>query len=627
MNLPSLVGAMSLRAKLATLNAAVAAALLLLAMLAWQSSSDQDVAQARQVRLAEALHLNKQADMVHDALRSDVLASLLIGQVPQLAQEDVLRHVADDAQELEDALDRLSTFTELPAELIEQVRRNRSAARAYGQSALELARQALDRREAALAALPAFDGQFRHLVGELEQQGAQIGEALREAQLMAAREATRARRSLVWTCVITIGVASAIVALMTLAIRRRLGELCSVAQAIADGDLTRRASTGRSDELGALGAAVDRMAGSLNTMIDDMRREARLAAFGQRLSDALDMADREHQVCTVAARAMGEVSAAHPMELLISDSSRAQMERVAEHPGAGSPGCGVRSPYDCVAVRRGTAVTFDSSADLHACEHLRGRACGTASAVCVPVTFMGRALGVLHAAGTPERPLSPAQAQQITVMGGQLGMRIGTVRAFERTQIQAATDTLTGLPNRRTLEQRLRALVASGQPHAVVMCDLDHFKLLNDRYGHATGDAALRVFSEVLRDTLGDGDLAGRWGGEEFTLLLAQADALAAQRTVDAIRHQLAAALRGGRVPLYTASFGIADASMSSRPEELVQLADMALYQAKAAGRDCARIADPATLAMLGKDARRRDDPTGDTGIDTSIDTVTAEAW
>ena len=619
MNLTSIVGAMSLRAKLATLNAAVVAALVLLAMLAWRSSSDQDEAQARQVRLAEALHLNKQADMIHDALRSDVLASLLVGQVPQMTHEEVLRHVVEDAQALEDALDRLSTYAELPADLVERVRRNRSAARSYGQTALDLARHARDRRDSALSALPAFDEQFHHLLAELEQQSAAIGVALREAQALAAGEATRARQSLVWTCVLTIAVASAIVALVTLAIRRRLGELCSVAQAIADGDLTRRASTGRSDELGALGAAVDRMAGSLNAMIDDMRREARLAAFGQRLSDALDMADREHQVCAVASRAMSEVSPAHPMELLISDSSRAQMERAAEHAEAGAPGCGVRSPYDCVAVRRGAAVTFDSSADLHACEHLRGRASGSASAVCVPVTFMGRSLGVLHAAGTPEHPLSPAQAQQITVMGGQLGMRIGTVRAFERTQIQAATDTLTGLPNRRTTEQRLRALAASGQPHAVVMCDLDHFKLLNDRHGHATGDAALRVFAEVLRDTLGDADLAGRWGGEEFALLLAHVDAEAAERVVHVIRHQLATSLRAGRVPVYTASFGIADASMSSRPDELVQLADVALYQAKAAGRDRACIANPAAHGALDSLAL----PPRQQGADT----VTADIW
>ncbi|MDP4301439.1 diguanylate cyclase domain-containing protein [Leptothrix discophora] len=623
MNMTSYASAMSLRAKLVTLNAAVVAALLLLAMLAWRSSSQQDEAQARQVRLAEALHLNKQADMVHDALRADVLASLLVGQVPQLAQDDVLRHVAEDARELEDALERLATFDELPAALVERVHRNRLAARSYGQAALDLTHRAVEQREVALASLPAFDQQFRHLVDELQQQGEQIGVALREAQALAAQEATLARQSLVWTCLVTIAVASAIVALITLAIRRRLGELCSVAQAIADGDLTRRASTGRHDELGALGAAVDRMASSLNAMIDDMRREARLAAFGQRLSDALDMADREHQVCAVASRAMTEVSAAHPMELLISDSSRTQMARAAEHPDVGAPGCGVHSPYDCVAVRRGSAVTFDSSTDLHACEHLRGRACETRSAVCVPVSFMGRSMGVLHAAAGPGLPFSADQVQQVTMLGSQLGMRIGTVRAFEKTQLQAATDPLTGLPNRRSTEQRLRELASSGKAYAVVMCDLDHFKLLNDRHGHATGDAALRVFADVLRSTLGQADLAGRWGGEEFTLLLAYANAAAAVEVVETLREQLARALRAGQVPAYTASFGIADASMSHLPEDLVHLADMALYQAKAAGRDRSCVAEPALLSALGT-ARRRPRPEADAA---APDAVAVEGW
>jgi diguanylate cyclase (GGDEF)-like protein len=252
-----------------------------------------------------------------------------------------------------------------------------------------------------------------------------------------------------------------------------------------------------------------------------------------------------------------------------------------------------------VAVRRGTAVTFDSSTDLHACEQLRGRACGPSSAVCVPVTFMGRALGVLHATGTVEQPLSPAQSQQVAVLGGQLGMRIGTVRAFEKTQLQAATDPLTGLPNRRSTEQRLRELAASGKAYAVVMCDLDHFKLLNDRHGHATGDAALRVFADVLRSALGQADLAGRWGGEEFTLLLAHANAAAAVEVVRGLREQLAQTLQAGQVPAYTASFGIADSTMSALPVDLVHLADMALYQAKAAGRDGACVADPVMLGEL----------------------------
>jgi GAF domain-containing protein len=231
-------------------------------------------------------------------------------------------------------------------------------------------------------------------------------------------------------------------------------------------------------------------------MIASMRVEAGRAVFERQLAEALDMADSEQQVSHVAAQAMSEVAPQYPMELLIADSSRAHMERAAEHPGAGAPGCQVGSPYECVAVRRGTLVTFPDSEALNACRHLRGRDCGPTSAVCVPVTFMGRAIGVLHTTAPVTSPLPPEQTQQLGTLGTQIGMRIGTVRAFEKSQIQASTDGLTGLPNGRTLEQQLRLLAAGEQAFAIVTCDLDHFKLLNDGHGHATGDATLRIFAD-----------------------------------------------------------------------------------------------------------------------------------
>ena len=101
---------------------------------------------------------------------------------------------------------------------------------------------------------------------------------------------------------------------------------------------------------------------------------------------------------------------------------------------------------------------FDSSQDLNACPHLRGRASGACSAVCVPVSFMGRALGVLHTTGPAGTPLPAEKIAQLTTLAGQAGARIGTVRAFEKTQLQASTDGLTGLVNRRTLEKKLRGL-------------------------------------------------------------------------------------------------------------------------------------------------------------------------
>src|SRR5262249_38524598 len=178
-----------------------------------------------------------------------------------------------------------------------------------------------------------------------------------------------------------------------------------------------------------------------------LERELTLQAqrdnFGSQLVEALEMADEEESTFDVVERAMVEVDASAPMELLLSDSSRAQLERAAASPVSGAPGCPVQSPFSCVAVRRGNPVVFETSEALNACPKLRGRPGGVCSAVCIPVTFMGRALGVLHATGPVGEPLQPSQVAQLTTLATQAGARIGTVRAFQRTQLQASTDSLT----------------------------------------------------------------------------------------------------------------------------------------------------------------------------------------
>ncbi len=269
---------------------------------------------------------------------------------------------------------------------------------------------------------------------------------------------------------------------------------------------------------------------------DRVRLEQELTAkvvrdgFANHLSEAMEMADEEHEVFNVVERAMLEIDEATPMELLLSDSSRANLGRVASNPTRDAPGCPVKSPFSCVAVRRGTAVVFESSEELNGCPQLRGREGGPCSAACVPVSFMGRALGVLHTTGPDGRPLNDEAVAQLSVLAGQSGARIGTVRAFEKTQLQASTDGLTGLVNRRTAERRLRELVRRGDMFALVIGDLDHFKALNDTHGHEAGDRALRLFAQTVKRTLRDHDLVARWGGEEFVLALPELDRLQAVR-------------------------------------------------------------------------------------------------
>jgi diguanylate cyclase (GGDEF)-like protein/PAS domain S-box-containing protein len=317
----------------------------------------------------------------------------------------------------------------------------------------------------------------------------------------------------------------------------------------------------------------------------ELTRQAQRDNFGSQLVEALEMADEEAAAYDVVRRAMVEISEQTPMELLLSDSSRAHLDQTAIHPLAGAPSCPVESPYSCVAVRRGHAVVFETSEALNACPKLRGREHGPCSAVCVPISFMGRSLGVLHATGPDGVSPNKEQVEQLTTLATQAGARIGTVRAFEKTQLQAQTDGLTGLINRRTLETELRELMREGRAFALALADLDHFKRLNDTHGHEEGDRSLRLFSHVVRQVLRDNDLVARWGGEEFLIALPDADADAAVEVMDRIRANLARSLDGGQVR-FTASFGVSDSTAAPSLQELIQLADVGLYQSKAAGRD-----------------------------------------
>jgi diguanylate cyclase (GGDEF)-like protein/PAS domain S-box-containing protein len=317
-------------------------------------------------------------------------------------------------------------------------------------------------------------------------------------------------------------------------------------------------------------------------------------AFGTQLAEALEMVDEERDAYDLVERAMVEISSESPIELLLADSSRAHLDKVASSSAAGAPGCPVQSPFSCVAVRRGQPVTFDSSEALNTCPKLRDRPGGACSAVCVPVGFMGRALGVLHATGPDGQPPDPDHVAQLTTLATQAGARIGTLRAFEKTQLQAATDSLTGLINRRTIESRVRDLLAAGRPFALAVADLDRFKLINDTYGHETGDRALRRFAQAAGEALREDDLLARWGGEEFVIVLPDGDRHQAVPVLERIRGSLAQTPTGDH-PRFTASFGVTDSVAARTIEELMFIADMGLYRSKEDGRDRITIGEPAS--------------------------------
>jgi diguanylate cyclase (GGDEF)-like protein len=318
----------------------------------------------------------------------------------------------------------------------------------------------------------------------------------------------------------------------------------------------------------------------------EMRAEARRREFETRLSRALEMTDDEQAAFDVIQRAMHAVVPDVPTELLLADNSHAHVARVVVSDSERVPGCTVGSPDQCVAARRAQTQVFVDSEDLDACPMLRGRDRGRCSGVCVPVSIMGRTIGVLHATGPVDEPLDEQRVSELQTLSNQAGNRLGMLRVMAETQVQASTDGLTGLMNRRSLENRVRKLRTDGIEVSFVMADLDHFKKLNDSYGHEAGDRALRIFSETLRHEVRTDDLPCRYGGEEFAIVLPATDLHEAAEVMERVREQLAHAVGRGDTPSFTASFGIAHTSDALDFDDLVQRADRALFQAKGAGRD-----------------------------------------
>ena len=159
----------------------------------------------------------------------------------------------------------------------------------------------------------------------------------------------------------------------------------------------------------------------------------------------------------------------------------------------------------------------------------------------------------------------------------------------------ALTDALTGLPNRRAIEDwaatQLSNAVRHGFPFWVALADLDHFKQVNDTFGHDAGDAVLKKFSKILKASLRRGDLCGRLGGEEFLLVLTHTNKENALKVIDRIRTELAGTpvTFGGCTIAATASFGLAgfDGNQKAFPlGSLREMADAALYSAKRGGRN-----------------------------------------
>lgn len=214
----------------------------------------------------------------------------------------------------------------------------------------------------------------------------------------------------------------------------------------------------------------------------------------------------------------------------------------------------------------------------------------------VPLQRDSRALGAIVVEGDEEAQLTSVEASLLMLVASVSAAALRSVEEFQTVREQSKTDGLTGLPNRRAFDDRLRHHLAEcdrrGQVLSLIVADVDNFKQVNDQYGHAAGDAVLVAVARALEHAVRNIDFCARYGGEELVVLLPQTPLALARDVAERLRRTVESLeiVSAGQRLSVTMSFGVACYPGSTRTaDHLFAAADRALYDAKNDGRNCVR--------------------------------------
>ncbi|MEB3291019.1 MAG: diguanylate cyclase [Leptolyngbya sp.] len=271
-------------------------------------------------------------------------------------------------------------------------------------------------------------------------------------------------------------------------------------------------------------------------------------------------------------------------------------------------------PQDCWALRRGRGHLVESGQAGLRCHHSDAPA--NAVTLCLPMQAQGETLGLFYLWSEDAAHCSLAKQHLARTVAEQLSLAIANLTLHETLQHQSIRDPLTGLFNRRYLEESLQQEIQRAQRHnqaiGIIMLDIDYFKTVNDTYGHDAGDLALQAVGKILRERVRGSDIACRYGGEEMTLILPESNLTATEQRAEALRleiEHLRVDYQGIQIKPFTASLGVACfPHHGCTTSILIKAADGALYRAKTNGRNRVEVAHCRSLPA----PRTRDRASGD---------------
>jgi len=336
-----------------------------------------------------------------------------------------------------------------------------------------------------------------------------------------------------------------------------------------------------------------------------------VAMLKQRTRDTAMLAEMGDllQACTTTADANRAISHTIPQlfpdtsgGLFVYNCSRDDLETVFTW-GLPSTELNQRTfePDKCWALRRGRLHQMEGLCTALPCQGLPM----PEHILCVPMVAYGEALGVLHLRVGKSSKTSPEAAmllkEQLAITCAEyMALSLANLNLRQTLSNQAIRDPLTGLFNRRymeeTLERERQRAARAHAPLGVIMLDLDHFKNFNDMFGHDAGDAVLRELGVLLRTHIRGSDIACRYGGEEFVMILPETQMDTVHERAESIRHKvkkLSVHHRGRSLGSLSVSLGVAIFPVhETASDALLRSADQALYKAKNAGRDQVVIAN-----------------------------------